>query len=106
MKQRRKSFLCPYFGNIVPYDRRMAANSELRRLVKRAAGCEGQLAEHINEKEKQLLDTWMESYAKLQVRPLSYKTYQSFIEHNMNHIKPMLGDIPLKKLTAMDLQRK
>ncbi len=38
------------------------------------------------------LDTWMENYAKLQVRPSSYKTYQGFIE---NHIKPALGDIPL-----------
>ncbi|WP_298022480.1 N-terminal phage integrase SAM-like domain-containing protein [uncultured Dysosmobacter sp.] len=48
------------------------------------------------------LDVWMENYAKLQVRPSSHKTYQGFIE---NHIKPALGDIPLEKLTAMDLQR-
>ena len=50
----------------------------------------------------QWLDTWMKNYAKLQVRALSYKTYQGFID---NHIKPALGDIPLKKLMAMDLQR-
>ena len=50
----------------------------------------------------QWLDTWMENYAKLQVRASSYKTYQGFIE---NHIKPALGEIPLEKLTAMDLQR-
>ncbi len=50
----------------------------------------------------QWLDTWMENYAKLQVRPSSYKTYQGFIE---NHIKPSLGDIPLEKLTSMDLQQ-
>ena len=50
----------------------------------------------------QLLEAWMESYAKLQVRPSSHKTYQCFIE---NHIKPVLGDVPLEKLTAMDLQR-
>ena len=50
----------------------------------------------------QWLDTWMENYAKLQVRPSSHKTYQGFIE---NHIKPALGDIPLEKLTAMNLQR-
>ncbi len=46
-----------YLGNIVPYDKRMAANSELRRLVKRAADCEDQLAERLNEEEQQLLDT-------------------------------------------------
>ena len=50
----------------------------------------------------QWLDTWMENYAKLQVRASSYKTYQGFIS---NHIKPTLGDMPLEKLTAMDLQR-
>ena len=48
------------------------------------------------------LDAWMENYAKLQVRASSYKTYQGFIS---NHIKPNLGDLPLDKLTAMDLQR-
>ena len=50
----------------------------------------------------QWLDAWMENYAKLQVRPSSHKTYQGFIE---NHIKPSLGDLPLEKLTAMDLQQ-
>ena len=50
----------------------------------------------------QWLDAWMENYAKLQVRASSYKTYQGFIS---NHIRPALGDIPLEKLTAMDLQR-
>ena len=50
----------------------------------------------------QWLDAWMENYAKLQVRPSSHKTYQGFIS---NHIKPTLGDLPLEKLTAMDLQR-
>ena len=50
----------------------------------------------------QWLDIRMENYAKLQVRASSYKTYQGFIS---NHIKPNLGDLPLDKLTAMDLQR-
>lgn len=46
-----------YFGSIVPYDKRMAANSELRRLVKRASDCETQLTERLNEEEQRLLDT-------------------------------------------------
>ena len=50
----------------------------------------------------QWLDTWMENYAKLQVRASSYKTYQGFID---NHIKPAAGDTPLDKLTTMDLQK-
>lgn len=44
-----------YFGNIVPYEKRMAASSELRRLAKRASDCESQLAERLNEEERQLL---------------------------------------------------
>ena len=50
----------------------------------------------------QWLDTWIKNYAKLQVRASSYKTYQGFIE---NHIKPALGNVPLEKLTTMNLQR-
>ena len=50
----------------------------------------------------QWLDIWMENYAKLQVRASSYKTYQGFID---NHIKPILGNVPLDKLAAMDLQQ-
>ena len=46
-----------YFGNIVPYEKRIAAGSELRHLVKRAADCESQLAEQLNDTEKQTLDT-------------------------------------------------
>ncbi len=34
----------------------MAAGSELRRLAKRASDCESQLAERLNEEERQLLN--------------------------------------------------
>ena len=46
-----------YFGNIVPYEKRITADSELRHLVKRAADCETRLAEQVNDAEKQTLDT-------------------------------------------------
>lgn len=46
-----------YFGNIVPYEKRIAADSELRHLVKCAADCECRLAEQLNDAEKQTLDT-------------------------------------------------
>ena len=46
-----------YFGNIVPYEKRIAADSELRDMVKRAADCETRLAEQLNDGEKQTLDT-------------------------------------------------
>ena len=46
-----------YFGNIVPYEKRIAADSELRHLVKRAADCETRLVEQLNDAEKQTLDT-------------------------------------------------
>lgn len=45
-----------YFGDIVPYEKRMSASSELRRLAKRASDCESQLTERLNEEERQLLN--------------------------------------------------
>ena len=48
------------------------------------------------------LDTWLEDYAKLSIRPSSHKTYKGFIE---NHIKPAVGNIPLEELISMDLQK-
>ncbi len=45
-----------YFGNITPYERRMAASSELRCLAKRASDCESQLTERLNEEEQKLLN--------------------------------------------------
>ena len=50
----------------------------------------------------QWLELWLEEYAKLKVRPSTYKTYQGFIKH---HVKPNIGSIPLLKLTTMDLQK-
>ncbi len=46
-----------YFGNIAPYEKRMAASSELWHLARRAADCESQLTEQLNEEERQLLNT-------------------------------------------------
>ena len=50
----------------------------------------------------QWMDVWYENYAKVKVRPSSHQTYKGYIE---NHIKPNIGDIPLEKLTTLDLQR-
>ncbi len=44
----------------------------------------------------------MENYAKVKMRPSTFKTYQGFLE---NHIKPQIGRIPLAALTTLDLQR-
>ena len=44
-----------YYGNISPYDKRIAANSELRCLVGRVADCEDQLTERLNVEEQQIL---------------------------------------------------
>lgn len=50
----------------------------------------------------QWMDVWFENYAKLQVRPSSHQTYKGYIT---NHVKPNIGDIPLNKLTTLDLQK-
>ena len=49
----------------------------------------------------QWMDIWFENYAKVKTRPSSHQTYRGYIEH---HIKPHIGDIPLNKLTTLDLQ--
>ena len=49
----------------------------------------------------QWMDVWYEYYAKIKVRPSSHKTYEGYIK---NHIKPHIGNIPLTKLTTLDLQ--
>ena len=48
------------------------------------------------------MDEWFENVAKIKVRPSSHQTYKGYID---NHIKPNIGDIPLEKLTTMDLQK-
>ena len=48
------------------------------------------------------MDEWFEIVAKIKVRPSSHQTYRGYID---NHIKPNIGNIPLEKLTTMDLQK-
>lgn len=50
----------------------------------------------------QWMDLWYEIYAEVKVRASSHQTYRGYIE---NHIKPNIGDIPLEKLTPLDLQK-
>ena len=46
------------------------------------------------------LEVWMENYAKVKLRPSTFKTSQGFLK---NHIKPQIGGIPLADLTSLDL---
>lgn len=48
------------------------------------------------------MDIWFENYAKVKVRPSSHQTYRGYID---NHIKPNIGEIPLGKLSSLDLQK-
>lgn len=50
----------------------------------------------------QWLDVWYENYAQIKMRPSSYLTYGDYIK---NHIKPYIGDIPIEKLTSLELQK-
>ena len=50
----------------------------------------------------QWMDVWFENYAKVKVRPSSHQTYRGYID---NHIRPDIGDIPLNKLTSLELQK-
>lgn len=48
------------------------------------------------------MDAWFENVAKIKVRPSSHQTYRGYID---NHIEPNIGNIPLEKLTTMELQK-
>ena len=48
------------------------------------------------------LEVWMENYAKIKLRPSTFKTSLGFLK---NHIKPQIGSIPLAGLTSLDLQK-
>ena len=48
------------------------------------------------------MEAWFEDYAKIKVRPSSHQTYRGYID---NHIRPNIGDIPLEKLSSLDLQK-
>jgi len=48
------------------------------------------------------MDEWFENVCKIKVRPSSHQTYRGYIDH---HITPHIGDIPLEKLSTMDLQK-
>ena len=48
------------------------------------------------------MEVWFHDYAKIKVRPSSHQTYQGYIH---NHIRPNIGEIPLEKLTSLDLQK-
>ena len=50
----------------------------------------------------QWMEVWFENYARVKVRPSSHQTYRGYLE---NHIKPNIGQIPLEKLTSLEVQK-
>jgi len=48
------------------------------------------------------MDLWFENYAKLKLRASSHQTYAGYIK---NHIKPNIGDLPIEKLSSLELQK-
>ena len=73
---------------------------KLKKAIEEAKGLDVAKAESYTV--GQWMDVWYEYYAKIKVRPSSHKTYEGYIK---NHIKPHIGNIPLTKLTTLDLQR-
>lgn len=48
------------------------------------------------------MEVWFHDYAKIKSWLSAHQTYQGYIR---NHIRPNIGDIPLEKLTSLDLQK-
>ena len=76
------------------------AKEKLKRAIEEASGLD--LVRAGQYTVGQWLDIWFEDYAKVKVRPSSHQTYRGYID---NHIKPNIGDLPLNKLTTLDLQK-
>ena len=49
----------------------------------------------------QWMEVWFENVAQVKVRPSSHATYRGYLD---NHIRPNIGNIPLHKLSTLDLQ--
>lgn len=60
----------------------------------------GTYAEPSKMKVSQWLDEWLASYT-MNIKPATRSAYE---EHIRVHIKPSLGDIPLKQLSTRDIQ--
>lgn len=50
----------------------------------------------------QWMEIWFQNVAKIKVRPSSHQTYSGYIR---NHIAPNIGNLPLDKLTTLELQK-
>lgn len=61
----------------------------------------GTYAEPSKTKVSQWLDEWLASYT-MNIKPATRSAYE---EHIRVHIKPSLGDIPLKQLSTRDIQQ-
>ena len=61
----------------------------------------GTYAEPSKMKVSQWLDEWLTSYT-MNIKPATRSAYE---EHIRVHIKPSLGDIPLKQLSTRDIQQ-
>lgn len=61
----RKTLKDFYFGNIVPSERQMTANSKLKRAVDTVTRCESQLTERLAEPERTILTELVSAQHKI-----------------------------------------
>ena len=76
------------------------AKAKLKQAIEEAKGLDA--AKGGRYSVGQWMEVWFEHYAKVKVRPSSHQTYRGYID---NHIKPNIGEIPLEKLTSLELQK-
>jgi integrase len=62
---------------------------------------QGTLATGPQQMVKQFLEQWLEDVHKPNIKQATYETYR---ERLSKHILPVLGNIPLQKLTAQQVQ--
>ena len=80
---------------------RTKKDAERARTEKLAAIDRGTVVDRSNQTVGELLDFWLETYARPRVRPKSYDTYERIIRV---HLKPALGSIRVQQLRPEHLQ--
>lgn len=76
------------------------AERELRRLLHEMDT--GSFVEPSKLTVGEYLERWLNEYASVRVAPLTLRRYQIVVR---DHLIPLLGDIPLAKLTPMEIQK-
>jgi integrase len=80
------------------------SRQEISEKLKRAIGArqDGSLVRDERQTLSEYLEEWLRETAKPRIRPSTFTSYESIVR---KHISPVLGRVPVRKLTPQEVQR-